>query len=260
MSDVEYFASEGLNNSFLIQFDRSPAHAYIPKVETEQMKTGKLLHTFILEPDIFKMQYVIAPSEIPHDKRTNSYKEFVKQQSKDVLFESDSEILQKILKNIYRYRFEGMPLEKYLVKSEKEISLFWDISINERSLQCKAKLDALYIDKNKAIIFDIKKTQSCLEFQKSVNTYRYYRQANYYLSGLKQLKPELESVRFIFIVIEDQEPYGVMSYELDQAYLDAGAKETFKSILKYVAWNGDKTELYENRTVLLSKPNWMLTD
>ncbi len=257
ISDKEYFSRDGLSNSYLIRFDRSPAHASVEFEETECMKKGSMLHSFILTPEAFDEEYSIAPADMPKDKRTAAYKEFAKTTDKEIIFKSELDELEKIKESVYRFKFENTELEDYLINSEKEISLFWDLFVGNKTVQCKAKADAIYIKGNNAIIFDIKKVQNCVDFHKSVLNYKYYRQANFYTTGLKYLMPKLTSIRFIFITIEDCYPYGVMSYELDDEFIYEGEKESFNSILKVLNWNGDTKTVYDNTTVKLQKPEWL---
>ena len=257
ISDDEYFSASALSNSFLIRFDRSPAHAFIDMEITEGMKYGTLIHTFILDNIEFNKNYVVAPPDIPKDKRLAAYKQYAKEQNREILFQSDIDELEKIKSSIFSYCFEGNILEQYFARSEKEISIFWDLFIESEIVQCKAKLDAVYLQKDEAIIFDLKKVQNCLDFHKSAISYKYYRQANFYITGLKAVMPSLKSIRFIFIVVEENYPYGVMAYELDESYLYEGEKENYLSILKYLGWNGDRSLVYDNKTVILRKPDWL---
>ncbi|HBD95378.1 MAG TPA: hypothetical protein DC057_14515 [Spirochaetia bacterium] len=257
ISDEEYFNADGLSNSFLIRFDRSPAHAFMDIESTEGMKAGTLIHNFILSQEEFNKNYVIAPADIPKDKRLAGYKEYAKGQNKEILFQSDIEELEKIKSNIFSYCFEENRLEQYFTKSEKEISIFWDLFIENKIVRCKGKADVVYIQKNEAIIFDLKKVQNCMDFQKSALSYKYYRQANFYITGLKAVIPSLKSVRFVFITVEENYPYGVMTYELDENFLYEGEKENYFSILKYLGWNGDRSLVYDNETVILKKPEWL---
>ncbi|HBD94733.1 MAG: hypothetical protein A2015_03680 [Spirochaetes bacterium GWF1_31_7] len=256
--DKEYFDADGLSNSFLIRFDRSPAHAFTEMKQTDGMKVGSLFHTYILTPELFEKQYIIAPDDIPKDKRTVGYKEFAKDNpDKEILFKQDVEELIAIKEKIDAYTFEGNPLHHYLSQSEKEIALFWELYIDNKKVQCKGKADALYITGDTAILFDVKKVQNCLDFQKSVISYKYYRQANFYMTGLKALYPQLKSIRFIFITIEENYPNGILDFELDDDFIYEGEKENYRSILKYLNWNGNKNQLYDNHTVKIMKPDWL---
>ncbi|OHD19678.1 MAG: hypothetical protein A2086_01720 [Spirochaetes bacterium GWD1_27_9] len=257
LTDEKYHSSEGLSNSFLIRFDQSPAHSFTKFTETEGMKTGTLFHKFILEPQVFEKDYVIAPDTVSKDKRTASYKEYAKTQDKEILFQDDIANLKKVKKNIYDYLFEGIKLENYINESHKELSLFWILFIKKQEVQCKAKLDLIYIKNDMAIIFDLKKVQNCLEFSKSVINYKYYRQAAFYKTALEILHPELKSVRFIFITVEEQTPFGVLTYELDDEFLFTGEKESYQSIVNYLSWDGNKEKIYDNKVVVLQKPEWL---
>lgn len=253
ITDSNYFTSEGLSNSFLLRFDRSPSHAFTYSQQTEGMRTGSIFHKFILEPEDFKEKYIISPY---CDRRTKDYKDWSKDQTKEIIIESDIAGLENAFKNIYTFNFEGKPLADKLLLSEKEIAMYWDYFIGDNVLQLKGKLDALYISGNNAIIFDLKKTQDCRDFYRSVINYKYYRQAAFYKSGLEILKPDL-NVRFIFIIIEETPPHGVQLVELDGEYIKHGEDDNYESLLNYLSWDGNKKQGYKNEVVTLFKPEWM---
>ena len=111
ISDEEYFAAEGLNNSFLIAFDRSPAHSQIPIKKTKAMTQGAMLHRFILEPIEFYKEYQVLPENIKNDTRVKVYKEYVKDfPEKIFISKADQLELEEIRKNIYIWIVTGKHL------------------------------------------------------------------------------------------------------------------------------------------------------
>ena len=110
------------------------------------------------------------------------------------MFKSDLIELEHIRDNVLKYEFEGSCIKDYLSVSEKEISLFWDLNLQNKNVQCKGKGDMLFISGDRGIIFDFKKTQDCTKFGKSVEQYKYYRQANFYTTGLKILYPKYQNL------------------------------------------------------------------
>jgi hypothetical protein len=254
INDEAYFSSEGLSNSFLIAFDRSPAHAFVHK-ESNAMKLGTLIHQHILENDYNK--YIVIDKI---NKNTNEYKNKVKDNpDKIVLFNEEFDELEQIKNNVCGYKwYEDITLGEILLTSRNELALYWSMKFQDTEIQCKGKIDILdESDKEHPIIFDLKKTTNCMNFWKSVKDYKYYRQAYWYCNGYFQLTGIIP--RFIFITVEDEAPYGVKCYELDNDYIFRGEIESTKSIMNYLKWNGEKT-LYKNGVEIIEMPNYMKED
>lgn len=253
ISDDDYRKLEAVSNSYLVQFDRSPEHAGIKIEPTPAMKAGTLFHSFILEPDDFYKKYVLTPEGMPKDKRIKGYKTIVENNpDKEVIFHVDYLQLKQARKNVCSFDLEGKTLGTYLAESQKEISITWQIN----EVWSKGKLDALYEDDSQVIIFDLKKTQDCTQFQKSVNNFKYYRQAAMYLDGIENICGTDKKIRFLFIAVEEESPNGVKVLELDEEYRNQGFRELLLSIFNYTNWDGSP-KLYENTIELLTKPAWL---
>ena len=247
ITDSEYFASEGLSNSFLQKFDRSPAHGFIPIEPTDAMKKGTLIHKFLLDENAYQNEYIGASIDIKN-RKCKAYNDLKKETTKEIILYKDFVELKNIKSAIYKAKFEGESIGKLIENSELEMALYWG-----ENIKCKGKIDIL--NRDMKIIFDIKKCDNALNFQKSINNYEYYRQAAWYLEGIQEITGE--NYKFIFIAIEDKFPYGIKCYELDVEYLRAGMREKWISVKRYEAWNGDKTTVYSNDTVKLFKPDWL---
>lgn len=262
ISDTEYFKSEGISNSFLNAFERSPAHCFTEKKSTPDMAFGSLLHLYILQNDVFLKDYLIVPDNLKLNadgslnKIDKQNKEWIESIPKDKNYISGQiyQKLQKISEKISLKLYNNNYLGHYIKNGQNEIAIFFDYL----DIQCKVKIDLLYNSLGQYFIFDLKKTDDCLSFQKSVNNYKYYRQAFFYQKAVEKLTGEIAP--FIFITAEDSEPYGVKLYELETDYFILAEKEITKIIEKYKKWvekGSDKAECYDNEIIKLNKPNWM---
>lgn len=265
ISDSEYFSLQKLSNSFLINFDRSPAHAFKEKKSTDFMDFGTMVHNFVLEPETFFNKYILIPENLKLNENGTINK--VAKENKEWLATIGEFIpvsiptlqsLEKIKENIFNFNFKGQKLKYYLKNSISEITGLFEFENQE----CKCKIDALFEDLGSYIIFDLKTTQNCLDFQKSVNNYKYYRQAFFYLKAIEIIKNVyFENIEFYFITIEPEMPFGVKIFTLNSEYLIQGEFETLKSIEKYKNWvnNGsNKSIVYDNGIELLKKPDWLI--
>ena len=238
LTDIEYFESKGLSNSFLNLFDRSPIHAQVGLKKTSAMNDGTICHKYILEPNNFWNKYYFIPESIK-SKASKEYKELnAKIKDKELLKYNYKNILESISKNINAYELiDGLSFEYILDNSEKEIAVFWEDEILGEIVQKKAKLDILYRAEKYNIIIDIKKTENCLDFHYSVKRYNLYRQAAFYSDGIESLfnKPTI----FIFLTFEFEEPFGVKAYQLCEDYIQHGRTVNFASAVNWIKWKNE---------------------
>jgi hypothetical protein len=256
-SDKDYFASEGLSNSYLKLWDRSPAHAEIGLSPTPAMNDGSISHKYILEKDSFFIHYDFLPEEIK-SKTSKAYKELNAKTSKELLKYDYKNILESISNNIRNYKLiDNLTLGHILDNSEKEISIYWEDEVEGKKIQKKGKIDIAYNSDDYNIIFDLKKTTDCLDFGYAVRKYKYYRQASWYIEGYQKLT-EKKTI-FIFIPFEFSEPFGVKTFELSEDYLLKGDSENLFSTINYIKWKeeGSKKIIYKEGIETLEKPAYL---
>lgn len=254
LNDEEYFKAEGLSNSFLLQFNRSPLHALIGKEKTKAMSDGTLLHKFILENEEFYKTYVIAPEGMT-DCRLKEYKDFSKEnEGKEIILYSDFQGLEQIKQNIDNYILvDNTTVKDIFDLSQSEIAFFWKEPVNEKIVLRKGKADLLYLGLEYNICFDLKKTENCLDFWRSVRKYQLDRQAATYIDGVTALTQK--PTHFYFLTVEMSAPFGVKVYNLDEPIIHNARVENLNSIIKYLEWQerGSKPELYPNGIETLYK-------
>jgi hypothetical protein len=259
LKDEDYFNAEGVSNSFLTQFDRSPEHAKAGIEETLSMKLGTMLHKYLLEPlDFFKIYHVL-PDSIPKDKRLKIYKEYVLSNGEfEYISKDDLKGLEAIKNSLSIYKlYESITALEFIEQSEKEMCYFWTEKIMDIEIQRRAKLD-LHLQKGFInMIAEIKKTQDCRTFYRSVINYQYARQAATYQDAVKALTGHIPDIPFI--TIEMTAPFGVMAFELDNEYIEWGRNENFKSLCNYIKWkeSGCKPELYKDGIHKIEMPNFL---
>ena len=250
ITDEEYFKIDALSNSFLKNFDRSPAHAFTGIEKTPAMKKGSQIHDLILQPEKFYDEHKIIEKI---NRNTKEYKKIVEENpDKEIMFTEELDELLEIQNAVLKAKFEGVPLSLILCETLNEV---YD-TYEEMGEVIKGKVDAVDVENH--IIFDLKKTDDASNFQKAINNYKYYRQAWLYKEIHFENYGKLP--RFIFIAIEEKKPYGVRFYELNNDYMELGKIEVIKSIQEYKEWKArgsDKSECYSDETIKLDVPNWM---
>lgn len=261
ITDEEYFKSDGLSNSYLLKFERSPSHALVETKKTTAINNGTLCHDFILQKELFQEKYCFLPEEIK-DKRTITFKTFAEENYGKIFINfEDKQFLELLEKNILSYELiPNLTMETILKDCKKEISIFWEDEIdNENGIQIiqkKGKIDILYESKNFNLLIDLKKTQDCLKFDYSVRDYKLYRQAAWYSEGATKLTGK-ESI-FIFLTFEYEPPFGIMAYQIDDSYQVLGQIENEKIVKKWLDWkrNCSPELIYKNGINKIIKPEW----
>jgi exodeoxyribonuclease VIII len=264
MSD-NYFNINALSNSFLIAFDRSPKHAFTEKETTKAMEIGTALHSYILEPEKFKRDYFIMPIEIKN-RKNKPYPEMAKEvpESQEILLYEELQSFWEIKENLDNLligkseNFEGISFIDFLNQAEKEKTIEWSETFFDLEIKRKARIDLVKEFSNLNIVIDLKSTTDCSKFDRKVNDFQLYRQAETYSRGYTILtgKPTL----FYFIDFETKEPFGCMIHELDEDYLFLGEIKNRQSIENYVKWvqsGSDKNQIYSNQTKKIYKPKWL---
>lgn len=219
MTVDEYNRLPYVNKSTLWEMRKSPLHYWhlihdTPKEDTPAMRFGRAVHSFILTPDIFQEEYIIAPE---CDRRTKEGKAIWNK-----LAECGKEIISaEDHKTIAAMQREVMKTNAFLldpsVKKETEIALTW--KDDESGVMCKGRLDVITED----YVIDYKTTTdaSTRAFKREALRYGYDLQAAMYMEAARANRYNPKG--FIFIAQEKDPPYMVNVLHASDAFLDRGA-------------------------------------
>jgi hypothetical protein len=257
MPAPDYHAIDALSASGAKHLLRSPAH-YLAQKEspmqpTAAMRLGTAVHTMILEPEKADIEIARAPKV---DKRTKVGKETIE------LFERenagklclDADVYDKaaaIADAVYKH-----PTARELLKDgQSEVSMLWK---SYGDTPCKARFDYYRGDG----IVDIKTTQDASPeaFARSIASLKYHMQAAHYLQGYREVTG-WDADHFTFIAVENEPPYAIGIYRLDEASLQTGrmlmekAAMAFRTAADPAQWKG-----YRQDIETISVPSWALLD
>ena len=250
MTDNDYFAVPRLSNSFLKDFEISPAYALRDRKPTTSMSLGTMVHCYILEYAEFYNRYTVYPGKA--DKRTKEYKSFVDENpGKEIISSEDLITLESIKDSISEQMIDNEPILQVIEQSKAEIAGFFDVAVNGKTVECKMKIDSLY----NSTIIDLKTTSDlAINFDYSVKKYKYYMQDAFYRLGLSKILQE--PVDFYFLVVETSAPFGCKVCKLSDDYRAYADEQVLKQIEKYSEWSGFP-ERYSNDLQVIKKPTWM---
>jgi len=264
MPSAEYHATETLSASGLKLLKKSPLHYWDrninpdrePSKPTSSMALGTATHTAILESSDFDNRYIVVPEGL--DKRTKEGKEayrVIEESGKIAISHNDFQDVKAMgdaAKNneIMRLIFS--------VEHNVEHSIFFE----RDGVKCRIRPD-FYIapcyDYPNGLIMDVKTTQDASQhgFNRTIDTYNYDLQCEFYSYGFMQYFGTTEKPKFLFFAIESSAPYANAVYELpDDVYQFATVQNEklialYKSCLESAEWQG-----YSKEIVMLNAPQW----
>lgn len=250
MSHGDYHRLDAVSNSRLSELLKSPAHLRYrldnPKQDTDATAFGSAFHTSLLEPEVFEATYVVMPK---FDRRTKEGKAgheafTLMNDGKTFLDADDREHCLRMADKIRKHPFAGAICGKI---ADRELVGMWLDPVS--GLLCKMKIDGL-APAIKTVV-DIKTTKDARrrEFEKSIFTYGYYRQAAMYLGGLEILGRKFDS--FVNIAIEKEAPYELAVYRVKDDVVQLGRKQLaslmrlYKQCVTAQVWPGYPEEVQE---------------
>ena len=250
MPNDDYHKSEGVSKTGLDKIERSPAHYKWPKKHnaTRNMEIGTAIHTAILEPERFDIDYKIAEANKRTDK---SYRDLAKENGGECTLTTPESIgILGMQKSVYD-NVEATALLK--LKGRAELSAF--ITDPETGIQIRARYDWLT---DSGICVDLKKTQDLRKFSRSVVDYRYHVQDAMYSFIYKQITGD--DLTFYFLAVEEDSPHSCKLFELDDLGKEIGAHYFRKNLRTYAeCMNSGKWPHKDLGAGVLEMPNWLVS-
>lgn len=220
---MSYEKAEGIRRSDLWLIHKTPFHfRYAMDHDREQTKSmafGSAVHAYILEPDIFRQRYAIAPV---CDRRTKAgreeWEDFI-----DLCSETGAEPItadDMMIVNEMAAALKHNPMAVMLLTGKHEQEFYWTDPMTEE--KCKCKVDCITNFNGEPYIVDYKTTDSCEDghFERSAVKYGYQFQAGMYSEGVFQTT--LTEHRFAFVAQEKTAPYAVRVYFCDPEWVKRG--------------------------------------
>jgi hypothetical protein len=226
ISSKDYHAmTEIVSNSYLGRLAKVPACAKIPQEETEAMKFGRMIHSYILEIENFSKEYECVeniptkPNKRSTKKTIDTYNSWLKElNGKQPYTKDDLTVIDNMYGAIHSHPFAS----KLLKDGISETTIIWnDI---DTGIKCKVRPDRIP-DGNKGVILDLKTTSnaSSYSFKTDCIKYGYARECGMYMEGFARVKNALfQDLVFAFIAVEKEPPYRVEVYTLDIDFVQYG--------------------------------------
>lgn len=225
MPNDVYHGSDAISKSGLDKIDKTPAHyKYGEFSGSKAMELGTALHAAILEPDVFKEQFLMLPDV--KDRRASEYKQAAKSMGAgNVLVGKECAQVDGMICAI-NANFKAAQLLNG-DKGWRELSVF--AHDPETGVLCRCRFDFLGQDENGYYAVDLKTTADAgdsgfLAFQNSIAKRRYHVQDAFY-GDVLNWATGIELQRFWFAAVESKAPHGVVCRFLGEDSVYAGRTE-----------------------------------
>jgi exodeoxyribonuclease VIII len=228
-SDASYRADPGYAQSYVKHILKSPAHYQAATKRkfspTISMQIGSALHCLVLEgKEQFDRGFVLKPDDI--SLTTSKGKEWrAEQKGKTILSKTDQyaswDAVHGMAESLQRLEWFDPAQKDY--RKFNELSLYWEAD----GLDCKCRLDRLVFEDDRAIILDLKTTDSVDSkdfLKKVIGSMNYLFQAAWYVEGTQAAYKMPAS--FVFVGIERTAPYATKIFEVSEEMIYEGLQQT----------------------------------
>jgi exodeoxyribonuclease VIII len=215
-----YRAIRGVNWSTLRDMRASPLHykqaVDMPREDSDTLALGRAVHTAVLEPDRFPIDYTVWQGARRAGKE---WEAFCAANQAQTILKVDQYATCLAIRDAVR---RDPIAAAYLASGEAERNITWTDA--ETGLACKGRLD-WHSPARKALV-DLKTTRSvdARMFGATAFRFGYHCQLAYYLDGWRASVPG-DPMEAVIIAVESEPPHDVGVFLLDDEVLYAGREE-----------------------------------
>lgn len=236
MPAEQYHADpDSVSNTMLSDMAKTPAHCYAlhmapnrpPRVPTDAMLTGTLVHTAILEPSALRARYVEKPPGMRFS--TKEGMAWRDAQTLTIVSRDDMETAEAARAAVVRVK----SLDGLLRSGDAEASVFWIDPAT--GLRCRARPDWLHWHGPKRVtVLDVKTISELTDkaIERAIATYGYHRQAAHYTAGLNACGIEVEE--FVFGFVSNCYPFLAVAKVLDDESMQQGRDEVAELLTMFM--------------------------
>ncbi|MBA2707191.1 MAG: PD-(D/E)XK nuclease-like domain-containing protein [Gemmatimonadaceae bacterium] len=243
-----YRSSGCVGNSILSDFLADEMYCYrkhvlkvIHEDPSKDMKLGSALHSYMEGYQVYRKRYCIKTSGI--DLRTADGKEWARSNAgKDIIDRKDHIRVSKMAAAIRR----NPSTRDLYAGSKREVTVRlhqtpWGVPVQVR------------IDAWGSCLVDWKKTQDAEEWPRKLVAYGYHRQAALYswIVSLALMEP---APPFVFVAVDDNEPYRVRLYTLSEAWMERAKEEVNDGMTRLAHAIRNNDWKYHNKGVQVLEP------
>lgn len=270
-----YHRWDAASNSRLSDLDRSPAYCREridhPTVPTPALVDGAATHTVILEPALFDVRYVVAPTCVARTAKDEECgngaslviggKGYCKVKGHAPAGPLDSrQVISAAVKAGIDGRLASIAKHARAAKlmaslGVSEASFIWTDA--ETGVPCKGRLDRLVEVAGRSVLVDVKRTRDAHpdDFSRFVMSSGVHRQLAFYRDGLRAVGKKVDDV--LVLAVMDDAPYEVYLYRPLDIVIDQG-RAAYRAALADYAECSRKNEwpMGTGRVLSIDLPEW----
>lgn len=210
----------------------SPAHYqnqfFTNPPRSAALDFGSLIHTLVLQPHLFHLDYAIWPDGIRPTSRDGKHFAAL-HKGKSLLTEIEFHQARQLADRILHRTFRGRAFGRYLEEGRPEATLFY--TDPDAGVPCRVRHDLWHPD----FIFDLKTTRhaqsrrfahAAVELHYDLQAYMYSYADSLY-AGRDALLP------FVFICAENTPPYSVSALTAGPSFVENGREKYVKVLTTY---------------------------
>lgn len=222
-----YAAIPAINWSTLKEMARSPRHyqhrLQTPREDSPAMRFGRAVHTSVLEPDRFPVEYAVYDGT----RRGKEWAEFAAvNEARTILTRAEYDTCLAV-----RDAVRADPVAQPLLEGgDAEMTLQW--TDKDTGLKCKSRLDYYVAGR----VVDLKTTRGAGadEFAKTAARLMYVHQLAFYCMGAQAVSISGNMPDAVIIAVESEPPHDVCVYRISESDLETATYEV-KDLLQKVA-------------------------
>lgn len=262
--DMEaYHREESISKSSIHGYykARSAKHYITPKEKkTKELTFGDVAHLCILQPELYKTKVEVIPASVlakDSSKRGNAWKAYEAEASARGVITITAEMCMHVENAMNELSMSyNKPAADLLTGGVSEYSFFWRDDPLMGNFPSKVRPDHLPGDR---IITDLKTTDSAhfWDFDKIVGRFHYHWSAALTRRGVSIVMNQAH-VKYYFVVIEREPPYGIMVYEAAEDHIALAWQQMEYAISGLVGClKADTWPTYPDGILPLPLPAWM---
>lgn len=235
MTNEEYHSAPGYSKSHLDKIADCPAeywHHYVnperePVAPTDAMVQGTVIHSAILEPDLFESQYLVLPDL---NLRTNAGRAerdaiVAANPGRTIITVDQRDVAKAVRDAVHRH-----PVASKLLRQGRAEQSFFAIDPETGEL-VKCRTD--WFNEGAGMIVDVKSTDDASPsgFGKSCANFRYFLQPPWYQDVLKAAYGEAPPW-WVFLAVEKKPPYKIGLYFPQPDDIELGRRVARRDFLR----------------------------
>lgn len=254
----EYHSWDMMSASALKTLDKStPLHLLAERenrTDTPAFRVGRALHSLLLTPDAYELDFVCAPDV---DRRTKAGKEEYEKflelaEGRTVLTKDESNLVEEMRGGVMSHASARL-LVNALTDRELTLRGEWD------GVPCKARIDGWIEDTG--TIIDIKThtgLASPRDFAKAAHNFAYWTQFAFYREMMRRAGKDVSNV--ILIVVEKGAPHACLCAALHPDDLDLATARLPDLVHLYRTFMQEPTKGWNDEITEIRMPAWASAD